>query len=89
MSASSWLRAAALIAAVVLLALSLLSIRQARLQAAHELTRARLRVADLDRRMLDVRGEIAHSLTPESLRARIDPLVSPGASAESEAGEPE
>lgn len=75
MSSASWLRAIGLVSAAVLLALSLLSVRQARLQAAHELTRARLRVAEIDRKMLDVRGEIARSLTPETLREQLEPIM--------------
>jgi len=44
-----------------------LSTRQARLQAAHELTQARLRAALLDERLAEKRAVIAEVTTPQRL----------------------
>lgn len=71
------LRLLVLVLASAGLAASLLSLRQARLQAAHELTRSRLRLIDLDNRLLAVRGEIAALSTPAVLAE--GPLQDPGA----------
>lgn len=60
-----WWKAGALIVVGVVGATTLLSIRQERLQAAHELTRARLRILELDTRLLDVRRAIADRTTPD------------------------
>jgi hypothetical protein len=46
-------------------ALSLLSLRQQRLQAMHELSAVRLRQASHDKRLWAVRAEIARLVTPE------------------------
>lgn len=77
LSGIRWLRASAMIAGVVVVTLGLLSIRQSRLQAAHELTRSRLRVAELDRELLDRRGEIADRLAPTALRSQVDAVLFP------------
>jgi hypothetical protein len=45
-----------------------LSTRQSRLQAAHEVTAARLRIRDHDERLLTLRAEIAGRVRPEAVR---------------------
>lgn len=49
-------------------ACTLLSLRQARLQAAHELTRAQLRVREADDRLWAARAEIARRVMPDQIR---------------------
>ena len=64
----SWYpKLAVCIAAAVVIAAGLLSLRQARLQAAHELTRARLRLIKVDDALLSARGEIATLASPAVL----------------------
>ena len=46
-----------------------LSVRQSRLIASNEMTQARMRSRDLDRRTMELRAQIAHSVTPDQLRA--------------------
>jgi hypothetical protein len=50
-----------------LTAAGVLSLRQARLQAAHEMTQARLRVKLLHERIADLRAEIAAVTAPQEL----------------------
>ena len=51
-----------------LIAVELLSVRQARLQVSHEISAARLRVRDHDERLLELRARIAREVTPEAVR---------------------
>ena len=46
-----------------------LSVRQSRLIASNEMTQARMRSRDLDRRSMELRAQIARSVTPDQLRA--------------------
>ena len=46
-----------------------LSVRQSRLIASNEMTQARMRSRDLDRRTMELRAQIARSVTPDRLRA--------------------
>ncbi len=46
-----------------------LSVRQSRLIASNEMTQARMRSRDLDRRTMELRAQIARSVTPDQLRA--------------------
>lgn len=57
---------------------TLLALRQSRLQAASELTQAQLRIADHDRRLWQLRADIAERTTPrqiEEMAAALGPLV--------------
>lgn len=58
-------RAAVGIVGLGVVALSLLSLRQQRLQAMHELSAVRLRQASHDKRLWAVRAEVARLVTPE------------------------
>lgn len=49
-------------------ACTLLSLRQARLQAAHELTRAQLRVRESDDRLWAMRADIARRVVPDQVQ---------------------
>ena len=60
-------RAVFAIIVIGLTAAGVLSIRQARLQAAHELTQAKLRAALLSERLAEKRAVIAEATTPQSL----------------------
>ncbi len=51
-----------------------LSTRQSRLQAAHEVTAARLRIRDHDERLLTLRAEIAERVSPDAVRDLLDGL---------------
>ena len=48
-----------------------LSVRQSRLVASNEMTQARMRSRDLDRRSMELRAQIASSITPDQIRAMI------------------
>ena len=64
------------ILALGLCAAALLSLRQMRTQAAHELAEARLRVLQRDNELWRLRAQIAERITPEriqELTARIHP----------------
>lgn len=50
----------------------LLSTRQSRLQAAHEVTAARLRIREHDERLLALRAQIAELVSPSAVREMID-----------------
>lgn len=58
----------AIIIAIGLTACGLLSMRQARLQAVHELADAQLRIWRHDERLLLLRTEIAKRITPNGVR---------------------
>ncbi|MEM9167389.1 MAG: hypothetical protein AAGB48_10265 [Planctomycetota bacterium] len=74
LAAGTTARAAALVLALGMVALGLLSLRQSRLQAMHELSAARLRQADQDDRLLELRSRITALVTPERIAvARPDP----------------
>lgn len=62
-------RAGVAILAIGLTAAGVLALRQARLQAAHEMTQARLRAALLDEQLAELRATIALETTPEALEA--------------------
>lgn len=57
-------------------ACTLLSLRQARLQAAHELTRAQLRVRECDDRLWAMRADIARRVMPDQVRHMANALGS-------------
>ncbi|MEM1185089.1 MAG: hypothetical protein AAGI53_08795 [Planctomycetota bacterium] len=61
-----------------------LSTRQARLQAAHELTQARLRAALLDERLAEKRAVIAEVTTPQRLVPSEAIAASPSSTVEGE-----
>lgn len=46
-----------------------LSVRQSRLMVSNEMTQARMRARELDRRGMELRAQIAERVTPEKLRA--------------------
>ena len=50
----------------------LLSTRQSRLQAAHEVTAARLRIREHDERLLELRAEIAEYVSPGKVRDMLE-----------------
>ena len=50
----------------------LLSTRQSRLQAAHEVTAARLRIREHDERLLALRAEIAALVSPGAVREMLE-----------------
>ncbi|KAA0215340.1 MAG: hypothetical protein DYG94_04365 [Leptolyngbya sp. PLA3] len=58
----------AIIIAIGLTACGLLSMRQARLQAVHELADAQLRIWRHDERLLLLRAKIAQRITPDGVR---------------------
>ncbi len=60
---------AIIIVAIGLTACGLLAMRQARLQAAHELAQAQLRIAREDERLLTLHAQIAERITPERIEA--------------------
>lgn len=45
-----------------------LSVRQSRLMVSNEMTQARMRARELDRRAMELRAQIAERVTPEKLR---------------------
>lgn len=49
-----------------------LSVRQSQLVASNEMTRARMRSRELDRRAMELRGQIAASVTPDQIRLMIE-----------------
>ena len=51
-----------------------LSTRQSRLQAAHEVTAARLRIRAHDERLLTLRAQIAERVRPEAVRELLEQL---------------
>ncbi len=51
-----------------------LSVRQSRLQAAHETAEARLRIRKLENRTSELKAEIALHATPERIAAALDSL---------------
>ncbi len=59
---------ATIIVAIGLTACGLLAMRQARLQAAHELAQAQLRIARVDERLLTLHALIADEITPGRIR---------------------
>jgi hypothetical protein len=60
------------IVAFGLIGAGLLSTRQSRLQAAHEVTAARLRIRDHDERLLTLRAQIAEHATPDAVRKLLE-----------------
>lgn len=48
-----------------------LSVRQSRLVASNEMTQARMRSRDLDRRSMELRAQIAARITPSQIRAML------------------
>jgi len=49
-----------------------LSVRQSQLVASNEMTRARMRARELDRRSMELRGQIASSVTPDQIRLMLE-----------------
>lgn len=67
----------ALILALGVVGCALLAVRQARIQAFHELTQARLRIRVMDEEILKLRAEIAARVTPahvHEMAATLGPL---------------
>lgn len=60
---------AVIIVSIGLAACGLLAMRQARLQAAHELAQAQLRIARVDERLLTLHAQIAERITPANIDA--------------------
>lgn len=62
-------------------ACALLALRQQRLQAAHELTQAQIRIREMDERLWLLRARIAQRVTPEHVHAmaasmgRLRPMI--------------
>lgn len=79
-------RAALAILSIGVIALTLLSYRQMRLQAMHELSAARLRQADHDKRLWEIRSQIAGMVTPERIGVLPEP---PSGGPEIESAAPE
>ncbi|MCL4742501.1 MAG: hypothetical protein KJZ54_09900 [Phycisphaerales bacterium] len=65
---------AAVIVAVGVCACTLLAMRQARLQAAHDLAEARLRVRAIDERVALRRAEIGRLVSPDHVRRMAEEL---------------
>lgn len=65
---------AAVIVAVGVCACTLLAMRQARLQAAHDLAEARLRVRAIDERVALRRAEIGRLVSPDEVRRMAEEL---------------
>jgi hypothetical protein len=63
-----FLKGVALIAALCLCASALLAARQMRMQAAHELAEARLRITQRDNELWRLRARIAQRITPEHIK---------------------
>ena len=63
-----FLKVVALIAALCLCACALLAARQMRMQAAHELAEARLRITQRDNELWRLRARIAQRITPEHIK---------------------
>lgn len=61
----------AIIVAIGLTACGLLSMRQARLQAAHELADAQLRIWRHDERLLRLHADIARLVAPDRVRSMV------------------
>ena len=61
---------AVLILSIGLIAGTLLTVRQQRIQAAHGLAKAQTRLAELDRELLRLRLRIAARITPDQIEAR-------------------
>ena len=55
-----------------LMAAAMLSNRQSRLQAAHEVTAARLRIREHDERLLELRATIAERVAPSRVREMLE-----------------
>lgn len=62
------------IVALALLGCALLGIRQSRMQAAHDLARTRLRLAEHDASLWVLRAKIAERVTPMNIRAMAESL---------------
>lgn len=76
-----FLKVAATILALGLTAAGLLAMRQLRLQAVHESASIQRRVAEHDRQLWKLRGDIATQLTPSHIKemsARLGPMVHVG-----------
>ena len=71
-------RLAVLIVGLGVIALSLLSYRQLRLQAFHEQSAARLRQTQHDKELWRLRSEISMRITPEQIGVIDVPLETPG-----------
>lgn len=73
-----FLKVAATILALGLTAAGLLAMRQLRLQAVNESATIQRRIAEHDRQLWKLRGDIASQLTPQRIKdmsARLGPLV--------------
>lgn len=55
-------------------ACALLVMRQSRIQAAHEIARAQLRIRDLDAELWELRPQIAARVAPENVRSFVEDL---------------
>lgn len=69
MARSSFAKLAAVVLGLGLCAGHLLEVRQARLQAAHELARSRARIVELDNELWELRAGIGAEVTPERVEA--------------------
>lgn len=74
-AAGVFAKVAFLVLALGLLAASLLTLRQMRTQAAHELARARLRILDRESELQRIRMRIGELVTPEHIEALSAGLV--------------
>lgn len=54
---------------------SLLAMRQARLQAAHELAQTQLRIRSCDERLYKLRSQIGAAVRPEDVRSLVDEMA--------------
>ncbi len=73
-----FLKVAVTILALGLTAAGLLAVRQLRLQAVHDSATIQRRIAEHDRQLWKIRGDIASQLTPHRIRDmtnRLGPLV--------------
>ncbi len=70
-----WPKLAVVVLSIGVCACGLLALRQARLQAAFELTQAQLRIRDADERLWRLRAEIGRKVAPEEVERLAGGLV--------------
>ncbi|MCC6425764.1 MAG: hypothetical protein IT435_02980 [Phycisphaerales bacterium] len=71
-----FLKLAACVLSMGLFGCGLLAMRQARLQAAHELTQTQLRIRTCDERLFKLRTEIGMLVRPDDVRSMVTDLAS-------------
>ncbi len=66
---------AACVLCMGILGCALLSMRQARLQAAHELAQTQLRIRTCDERLFKLRAEIGRNIRPDEVRSMVSDMA--------------